>query len=235
MKKRLLISSVLMSAVLACALGTGTYAWYKADSSTNITAGTTAKGDISVSGPAAVSSGAYGVTISAGLEETAASKDLVPVLSQYDSAWKTGYLNANDVFVPVEIGSNVFYKVYEVKVTATPSANNLDSLQLAELQGLITASTESWKVTFTADVAGTYDEVAYNEQATIWTALPSAAPAKNTTAPGENTPLSFNVSALTLDTPYTIGYVCVYIDGSDGTHTTGTTYKAHVSSTITKV
>lgn len=28
MKKRLLISSVLMSAVLACALGTGTYAWY---------------------------------------------------------------------------------------------------------------------------------------------------------------------------------------------------------------
>ena len=31
MKKRLLISSVLMSAVLACALGTGTYAWYKAE------------------------------------------------------------------------------------------------------------------------------------------------------------------------------------------------------------
>ena len=31
MKKRLLISSVLMSAVLACALGTGTYAWYQAD------------------------------------------------------------------------------------------------------------------------------------------------------------------------------------------------------------
>lgn len=30
MKKRLLISSVLMSAVLACALGTGTYAWYSA-------------------------------------------------------------------------------------------------------------------------------------------------------------------------------------------------------------
>ena len=30
MKKRLLISSVLMSAVLACALGTGTYAWYAA-------------------------------------------------------------------------------------------------------------------------------------------------------------------------------------------------------------
>ena len=30
MKKRLLISSVLMSAVLACALGTGTYAWYTA-------------------------------------------------------------------------------------------------------------------------------------------------------------------------------------------------------------
>ena len=30
MKKRLLISSVLMSAVLACALGTGTYAWYQA-------------------------------------------------------------------------------------------------------------------------------------------------------------------------------------------------------------
>lgn len=29
MKKRLLISSVLMSAVLACALGTGTYAWYQ--------------------------------------------------------------------------------------------------------------------------------------------------------------------------------------------------------------
>lgn len=32
MKKRLLISSVLMSAVLACALGTGTYAWYTAAS-----------------------------------------------------------------------------------------------------------------------------------------------------------------------------------------------------------
>ena len=30
MKKRLLISSALMTAVLACALGTGTYAWYEA-------------------------------------------------------------------------------------------------------------------------------------------------------------------------------------------------------------
>lgn len=35
MKKRLLISSVLMSAVLACALGTGTYAWYTAEQSVN--------------------------------------------------------------------------------------------------------------------------------------------------------------------------------------------------------
>ena len=42
MKKRLLITSTLMAAVLACALGTGTYAWYEATkgSTTLATAGT---------------------------------------------------------------------------------------------------------------------------------------------------------------------------------------------------
>jgi hypothetical protein len=38
MKKRLLISSVLMSAVLACALGTGTYAWYEATLKSSVSA-----------------------------------------------------------------------------------------------------------------------------------------------------------------------------------------------------
>lgn len=50
MKKRLLISSVLMSAVLACALGTGTYAWYEATTaggavSANTASATVATGD----------------------------------------------------------------------------------------------------------------------------------------------------------------------------------------------
>ena len=40
MKKRLLISSVLMSAVLACALGTGTYAWYSATTTGGLNAAT---------------------------------------------------------------------------------------------------------------------------------------------------------------------------------------------------
>ena len=42
MKKRILISSVLMSAVLACALGTGTYAWYVAGAGAMQTATATA-------------------------------------------------------------------------------------------------------------------------------------------------------------------------------------------------
>ena len=45
MKKRLLISSVLMSAVLACALGTGTYAWYQAGSA-GIASGTHTNAEI---------------------------------------------------------------------------------------------------------------------------------------------------------------------------------------------
>lgn len=48
MKKRLLISSVLMSAVLACALGTGTYAWYEATAG-SIGYGTTTAANISTS------------------------------------------------------------------------------------------------------------------------------------------------------------------------------------------
>ena len=48
MKKRLLISSALMTAVLACALGTGTYAWYQATAG-SIGYGTTAAANISTS------------------------------------------------------------------------------------------------------------------------------------------------------------------------------------------
>ena len=46
MKKRLLISSVLMSAVLACALGTGTYAWYAASTSGSVSVSNTTGGSI---------------------------------------------------------------------------------------------------------------------------------------------------------------------------------------------
>ena len=46
MKKRLLISSVLMSAVLACALGTGTYAWYAASTEGTVSVTETTGGSI---------------------------------------------------------------------------------------------------------------------------------------------------------------------------------------------
>lgn len=69
MKKRLLISSVLMSAVLACALGTGTYAWYSATSNASASVGTNTTGDLSAAG-STIAAGSYTINLGVSLAKS---------------------------------------------------------------------------------------------------------------------------------------------------------------------
>lgn len=117
MKKRLLISSVLMSAVLACALGTGTYAWYEA----------TTKGEASVTSSSAdISTKANnysvdGVTFALTLTNSGAP-DLVD--SNGDTYfWTT---EAHDISSPkLEVENNTKYGTLTLSVLADTTDTNV--------------------------------------------------------------------------------------------------------------
>ena len=110
MKKRLLISSVLMSAVLACALGTGTYAWYKAEAGEKTIAQATA--DISTS---VNEYSAGGVTLTLSVSNSG-TPDLV------NEAGETKYFSGVNLVDDTE--DNVKYGTLTLGVTCTASADD---------------------------------------------------------------------------------------------------------------
>lgn len=231
MKKRLLISSVLMSAVLACALGTGTYAWYQAGGGATVKAGTAVSGSISLDKPT-LDSTDYIIDLDVTINQIELTSTKTLVLSHYDNSWKTGHRNAADVYVPRDAaGTETYYQVYEVKVTA----NSDEESNGSELQDLIAASTESWKITFSSpDATGTY-----NEKASLWTSEDEITTL--TAAPGVKDYVEFNVSDLTAEQAVVVGYLVVYIDGAHGPAADGTgnhtadSYSAHITSVSAKV
>lgn len=116
MKKRLLISSALMTAVLACALGTGTYAWYQAGAAATAVAGTAATGSV---GTAVNSYSAGSVTFTPVL---ALGEDEKPVLT--DTQGRTYYYLKNGETKVEDQGVANEKKYGSGKVSVTAALSN---------------------------------------------------------------------------------------------------------------
>ena len=241
MKKRLLISSVLMSAVLACALGTGTYAWYRASATINPSASAVTGADLSVSGPKDSTVDSYGVTLSATLTEVS-DGDLI--LSHYNNdqeegtdGWISGYYKADGTtFVShgastIEGQEEVYFKVYKVVLTVAKEAN----ADADEVNYLLSQSNATYTLTFSSDTTEVDpnsevedDEWTPTHVATIWTVSGETQPT-STAAPGSNNPLSMDLEDMADGQTYTLGYVCVYVEGAGTIHEG--TVTAHVKAT----
>ncbi len=211
MKKRLLISSVLMSAVLACALGTGTYAWYSAVGSLDGTAAdVTMNGDVSVTGPTG-SASSLGYTVTATVTEHANTEGKTLILSDYEeSAWVSKYnVAGGETRTHVATATEVYYKIYEVKVSGEMTGNDTNN----EFDDLLAASEEVYTITFASEKGEN------TQAASFWTVGGTTAPTANNVAyDSSKTTLSIDLKDVG-STPTTIGYLCVFIDGSVADHT----------------
>ncbi|MBE6143557.1 MAG: hypothetical protein E7177_06205 [Erysipelotrichaceae bacterium] len=217
MKKRLLISSVLMSAVLACALGTGTYAWYSASAGGATVQATGADGKVSVADPN-VTTSSMGYSIVTTLEEVdTVGKTLV--LSHYgklngtgEDRWYSAYTDAAGQDKEYVLNQNqkneTYYRLYSVKITGTLDQN----ADRNEFEAIVEGT---YSITFASE-AGTYEEGAYvaNYAASMFT-LPN----KNSIVPGQtpSNTLEYDVKELatTDDDEKIIGYLVVYLDGEN--------------------
>ena len=230
MKKRLLISSVLMSAVLACALGTGTYAWYSATgNAANISAGATIKGDVSLTAPELTASD-HGFSIAASMEEVADTKEKDLLLAAYESsAWVSKYNVTGGTRTYTPKSDETYYRVYKVSVTGSYDGDD-------ETEFKAMTHSKTYTITFASGTAqvdpdgvpASDDEWTPTQAASFWTQGTSAV-----TAPDDETTLSCSVDTLVAAVGYSmdIGYLVVYVDGTanEGTHTG--TVRVHVSST----
>ena len=120
MKKRLLISSALMTAVLACALGTGTYAWYSATNQATVSA---AKGANIATTKPNINVGA--VTLGATIAEVTPGSKL-HLATIESGAYKHYYLNAGGNKVAYQLGEGeVASKAYKFTLTVTEEQREL--------------------------------------------------------------------------------------------------------------
>ena len=165
MKKRLFITSALMTAVMAASLATGTYAWYAASNAggvhptTKSTTHTAAKPQISVSTDLAIT-----------VEVTPVNTESVLHMSQVNekdnTKYDSYYLNTlNQKVLYTRIGNAVAAKAYTVKVTI-PGVDVVLSQNKASLAG-VTLNIDVARITAT-DTQETTGFHVSDERTVVW-------------------------------------------------------------------
>ena len=135
MKKRLLISSVLMSAVLACALGTGTYAWYQTNVSGTLGA-TSSQGEVSTSSQ----THSFGGDASVQIKFDAGANNSKVELTDENGA--TQYVDANGNLYTLPTNEGTRYGTYTISAiwVGEPSAETKAALQGQSVTFVISGS-----------------------------------------------------------------------------------------------
>lgn len=204
MKKRLFITSALMTAVMAASLATGTYAWYQAASTGGVKT-TTEKAAIATAKPTISVSSELAITVTL----TPKDKDVLH-MSQLNTE-KTGY----DSYYLSAQGAKVLYsrptgavavKAYLVEVTI-PGANEQEILQnKASLAGV------SLKITVAPDT-----EAGADARTKVWAVDYSDGAYDDDKLQGSEDStvvFTFNETYTAIDTKQKVAVVYVYVDGS---------------------
>ena len=201
MKKRLLITSIVMMLVVAVALSTATYAWFTSATevtatSINMTAGTSQSSALGIAWAQGASNSDYGTTITAAApstNQTGGFQPAAPVQLNVATApvFKTQYIDAQGKFKGAGLDTAVYR--YTEDVQSNPS----ELIYVANL-----AASGAQTVYLTATIEGTGAALAriavYEVNNTTFTykGLLSATPAENDTAEGAITGTSQSASSL---------------------------------------
>lgn len=122
MKKRLFITSALMTAVMAASLATGTYAWYQASGSGGVFATSASTENLVTASPNINLTG--NVDVVASLEEVTNSKLCLSEWVAGENKYKTYYLNsALDEVEYTRTTGAVAAKAYKIKVKVKTVSN----------------------------------------------------------------------------------------------------------------
>ena len=213
MKKRLFITSALMTAVMAASLATGTYAWYAAGGTGGIKS-TEAKGVIATVDPTITTEG---VEVTATLAEVTPNSKLC-LAELVGGAYKTYYLNSNNVEVEYTRTDSVASKAYEVKVTIT----NMDNVS--------TLLGQTITISVTADDAGAEGA----KRTKVW-----VSDSKNALADDavyvEKTSVEYTFPTVSAEVNKTtvVAYVAVYVDGNNVSGSTNVADTGNISGNFT--
>ena len=215
MKKRLFITSALMTAVMAASLATGTYAWYQASGTGGITT-TEAHGTVATVDPTINLEGNIAVT--ATVAEVSPGSQLclaewVPGVGEAKGTFKTYYLNSNKEEVQYDYTkkSQVVSKAYAVSVTIPKGEHDKspDAIEYAKNVSALLGQTIT--ITVTADDAGAEGA----KRTKVWASPKGTALVDNCDFSDTfSVPYTFPSASASVSETTVVAYVAVYVDGN---------------------
>lgn len=218
MKKRLFITSALMTAVMAASLATGTYAWYQATGTGGINATSTSQTVTTVDPGIKMN----GVAVTASLTPVSTDKLHLAEVNTEKTAYVTKYLNAKNEEVVYSLPEKaVAAKAYVLSIKIPDKTNSqLFDQHRAELAG-VTLSISVTRSDGSFDISEGKKLPAADSRTVVWVTNTVTAETKKDNVVYKSgtdtatTTFTFDNTYTNIQETYEIAVVYVYVDGNN--------------------